>query len=112
MPRGDRTGPFGMGPRTGRSAGYCAGFGAPGYVNAGACFGFGRGRGFGRGPGFGRGRYMRPFSGWGANPVSNYRPDPGAEITYLINEAKVLKDQIALLEKRINELNAEEKSGE
>lgn len=28
MPRGDRTGPMGMGPMTGRGAGYCGGFGA------------------------------------------------------------------------------------
>jgi hypothetical protein len=33
MPRGDRTGPTGMGPMTGRGAGYCAGYGAPGFMN-------------------------------------------------------------------------------
>jgi hypothetical protein len=33
MPRGDRTGPAGMGPMTGRAAGYCAGYGMPGYRN-------------------------------------------------------------------------------
>jgi len=33
MPRGDGTGPAGMGPMTGRAAGYCAGYGMPGYVN-------------------------------------------------------------------------------
>ena len=33
MPRGDGTGPAGMGPMTGRAAGYCAGYGVPGYVN-------------------------------------------------------------------------------
>ena len=27
MPFGDRTGPLGLGPRTGRVMGYCAGFG-------------------------------------------------------------------------------------
>ncbi|MCF7709262.1 MAG: DUF5320 domain-containing protein, partial [Verrucomicrobia bacterium] len=32
MPGGDRTGPMGAGPRSGRAAGYCAGFGAPGYM--------------------------------------------------------------------------------
>ncbi|MCF7946089.1 MAG: DUF5320 domain-containing protein, partial [Spirochaetia bacterium] len=26
MPRGDRTGPDGMGPRTGRALGYCSGY--------------------------------------------------------------------------------------
>ena len=33
MPRGDRTGPAGMGPMTGRAAGYCAGYSTPGYMN-------------------------------------------------------------------------------
>ena len=61
MPRGDGTGPMGMGPMTGRAAGYCAGFGVPGYMNAGPGFGYRRalGRGFGSGYGFGGGR------GWG-----------------------------------------------
>lgn len=52
MPGGDRTGPMGMGPMTGRAAGYCAGFGVPGFANRGLGFGrgwFGRGRGGGRG---------------------------------------------------------------
>jgi len=75
MPRGDRTGPWGQGPMTGRAAGFCAGFGVPGFMNPAASFGrgqgqggrqgmgfgrgrgpgFGRGMGYGRGPGFGRG---------------------------------------------------------
>jgi len=33
MPRGDRTGPAGMGPMTGSAAGYCAGYPAPGFLN-------------------------------------------------------------------------------
>lgn len=53
MPGGDGTGPAGMGPMTGRAAGYCAGYGVPGYMNPipGRGFGFwgrGRGGGFGR----------------------------------------------------------------
>ena len=43
MPRGDGTGPMGMGPMTGRGAGFCAGFAVPGYANPiGYGFGFGR----------------------------------------------------------------------
>jgi len=45
MPRGDGTGPMGMGPMTGRGAGICAGYNTPGYANS---VGFGRGRGFRR----------------------------------------------------------------
>ena len=79
MARGDGTGPTGMGPMTGRAAGYCAGYSAPGYMNSiprrGLGLGLGRGsrvpfasfggrprfggrygRGLGRGVGFGRGR--------------------------------------------------------
>lgn len=41
MPRGDRTGPTGMGPRSGRAAGYCAGYDTPGFMSRffgrGAC---------------------------------------------------------------------------
>ncbi|RLI76297.1 hypothetical protein DRP04_12770 [Archaeoglobales archaeon] len=33
MPGGDRTGPWGMGPRTGRGAGFCSGYGMPGFMN-------------------------------------------------------------------------------
>jgi hypothetical protein len=54
MPRGDGTGPAGMGPMTGRAAGYCAGYDMPGYMNPyggrmGGGFGWGRGRFWGYG---------------------------------------------------------------
>jgi hypothetical protein len=65
MPLGDGTGPRGIGPMTGRGAGYCAGFARPGFVSPA----FGRGqfsffRGTSRGIGRGRGRGMarRGFS--------------------------------------------------
>lgn len=46
MPRGDGTGPRGLGPMTGRGAGFCTGYRAPGYMNfGGRSLGFGRGRG-------------------------------------------------------------------
>jgi len=32
MPGGDRTGPIGAGPMTGRGAGYCAGYNMPGIM--------------------------------------------------------------------------------
>ena len=48
MPRGDGTGPFGLGALTGRGAGYCAGFGTPGYTNTrvGRGVSFRKGRGY------------------------------------------------------------------
>ncbi len=33
MPGGDRRGPWGKGPRTGRAAGFCAGYRMPGFMN-------------------------------------------------------------------------------
>jgi hypothetical protein len=67
MPGGDRTGPGGLGARTGRGLGYCAGFDDPGYAY-GPGFGYGRGRGRGmtygpgRGRGYGRGwAYREPI---------------------------------------------------
>ena len=33
MPRGDGTGPDGMGSMTGRAVGYCAGYSVPGFAN-------------------------------------------------------------------------------
>ena len=72
MPFGDGTGPAGMGPMTGRAAGYCAGYSVPGYMNPIPGRGFwGRGRGFGwfgRGRGGGRGwrnwYYATGLPGW------------------------------------------------
>jgi len=33
MPAGNGTGPMGLGPMTGRAAGYCAGYPVPGFMN-------------------------------------------------------------------------------
>ena len=55
MPRGDRTGPMGMGSSTGRGAGFCSGAGVPGFANPAA--------GSGVGTGFGRSRNLRGCGG-------------------------------------------------
>ena len=82
MPRGNRTGPMGMGPMTGRGAGYCAGYPVPGYMNPAGGFG----RGFGVSPGGGgRGRGYRNmfyatgmpgWARWGAYPMGAYPAAP------------------------------------
>ena len=63
MPTGDKTGPAGNGARTGRGAGYCAGYEIPGYMHRGPRMGFARGmgrrRGFRR-----RASFYRPFPMW------------------------------------------------
>ncbi|MGB9005437.1 MAG: DUF5320 domain-containing protein [Candidatus Aminicenantales bacterium] len=89
MPAGDRTGPWGFGPRTGRGMGYCAGYPAPGYMHPGPRFGFGRGfgrglgRGLGRGFGPGRGRglwnpWFGRLRGFPYFPAAPYPYSPGA----------------------------------
>ncbi len=69
MPRGDRRGPDGAGPMSGRGMGYCAGFDAPGYVRPGVGRGGGGGgrarAGYGRGMRHGRGGYGYGAYGYG-----------------------------------------------
>ncbi len=104
MPRGDRTGPNGMGPRTGRGAGFCSGFDRPGYMNGGAARGFGYGRGMGRG--YGRG-YGYGF----ATPYAPYAPVPYSKETergYLENEISILKEQLKASEARLADIGDDE----
>ena len=117
MARGDRTGPMGTGAMTGRAAGYCAGFGLPGYMNPGAGrgvgMGFGYGRGFG-GRGFGgggRGWRHRFFAtglpGWtrfGGYAASEVTPEPEMEMQALKNQAKALQSELESIQKRISEI--------
>ena len=59
-------GPGGMGPMTGRRAGYCVGYPMPGFANPYVPrMGMGWGRGRGRGMGFGYGRRMGFGRGFG-----------------------------------------------
>lgn len=123
MPRGDGTGPAGMGPMTGRAAGYCAGFGTPGYANpaVGGGFGPGYGRGRGFGPGFGRGRgfgmgFGRGWRNWrwaagpagaGGFPVPYVGdPDPEMEKLALKRQADALQSELEMIKKRLSEVEA------
>ncbi len=58
MPKGDKTGPEGKGPKTGRGLGYCSGSDKPGYESDQPTQGMARGprNGQGNGPKDGRGR--------------------------------------------------------
>lgn len=111
MPWGDRTGPTGMGPMTGRGAGFCGGFQQPGAMTPG----FGRGMGFGRGRCFGRGRGPGFGRFWGTMPHHYaYGPGPGPgmspnqEKNMLQEEAKSLRDALSSIEKRIEDLESHE----
>ena len=125
MPRGDRTGPMGQGPMTGRAAGYCAGFSAPGYMNPVGGRGFGRGGGFGGG---GRGwrnmYYATGLPGYaraGWNPAAGF-PAAGAygtqyaprmpedqELEALKSEAQQFQTALENINSRIKELESSPK---
>jgi len=117
MPGGDGTGPGGMGPMTGRAAGYCAGYSVPGYMNpiAGRGFGFGRGRGFGRGFGRGWGRWaVPPYGGvaygtYPAVPAVPYgAPTREQELEVLRSQSEGFQQALEGIQKRISELEAKE----
>lgn len=138
MPRGDGTGPNGMGPMTGRAAGYCAGFSTPGYMNPAIGGGMGRGMAWGRGGGMGRGMAWGRGGGFGrgawgrgggfgrgyAVPAGGYSPVQAIgpvvaerdEASYLQNEKTFLERQLDDLksalksvDSRLNELDKETK---
>lgn len=110
MPRGDRTGPVGQGPATGRALGYCEGFDSPGFTKGagggmGRGFGFGGGMGRGNGRGFGRGRnfgrgYLGSFAGYPWMP-SMSRED---EVKLLKSQSDALSRSQKDIEKRLGEL--------
>ena len=133
MPGGDGTGPGGMGPMTGRAAGYCAGYPVPGYTNSVGGRGyFGMGRGGGRGGGWGRRNmfYATGLPGWqrfgagypaygGAAPYGNVGPygapyggayGPATtkeqELGTLKGQAEYFEDALDGIKKRITELEA------
>jgi len=132
MPRGDGTGPAGMGPMTGRAAGYCAGYSVPSYMNpvsGGGYFGRGRGLGFfgrggGRGwrnryyatglPGYARAGMGFPAFGGGAYPYAEvpygapYAPEitPQQEAGMLKEQAKAIQEELKAINERIGELEA------
>lgn len=102
MPRGNRTGPMGAGPRTGRGFGYCSGYDAPGFATPAPGFGMGWGRG--RGGGFGwRNRFFASGPvGW---DYSRYEPpSPEESLQALKSDADWLKGQLDAINKRIEEL--------
>lgn len=129
MPGGDGTGPAGMGPMTGRAAGYCAGYAVPGFMNPVPGRGFwGRGRGGGWGrrnwfyatgltgwqraaygyPAFGGAPYAPPYAMPYAAP---YAPTaaPEQEMEMLKGQAEYFEDALDGIKKRIEELESKAK---
>jgi Family of unknown function (DUF5320) len=106
MPGGDGTGPTGMGPMTGRGAGFCAGYPVPGYVNAGGGRGF-WGWGRGRGGGWGRRHWFHatglPF--W-ARMAQGFFGAPSAdqEREALRQQSQQLKGSLTAINQRLEDL--------
>jgi hypothetical protein len=104
MPRYDRTGPMGAGPRTGWGLGRCGAYAAGGLRALGGVFrgvgqgglprGGGRGRCFG-GRGFGLG--WRPFAG--TAPQSS-----GEDTEALKAQLAAAEDEVAAMKARLEEL--------
>jgi len=123
MPRGNGTGPMGMGAMTGRGMGFCAGYDRPGYANmmpgGGKGSFYGRGRGFrngGRGwcqgfaatgrPGWTRfGDYGAPYGNWA--PYS--QADPEMEKQALKTQADFLQSELDQIKKRLEDIESEKK---
>lgn len=130
MPGGDRTGPAGMGPMTGRAVGFCAGYPVPGYQNSvggRGYWGWGKGfRGGGRGwrnwyyatglPGWARASYGWPAGGAAISPFAyggaSFAPGLSAqdELNSLKGQAEYLEDALDGIKKRIEEIESQ-KSG-
>jgi len=97
MPGGDRTGPLGEGPMTGRQLGYRAGFDSPGFTQRFG-FGRGRGRGFGLGSGF-RNRYFNRIT-----QSTSYEP----ELNQIKDEVNILSTRLNSLLERLDIMNGKE----
>lgn len=113
MPRGDGTGPWGQGSRTGRGLGYCSGYSTPGYTK-GPGMGLGRGFGRGQGIGYGRGLAWRRGGGgvgfrgnWGVR-APLYEPGVFAQPIY--EPAMTPEDQVKMLKQEKEYLESEFKS--
>ncbi len=113
MPRGDRTGPAGAGPMTGRAAGFCAGYTAPGYANPACRRGFG-GRGRGGGRGWRNWFYATGLPGWARAGLGFSGPvaptvTTEQELEGLKQQAEFLQNSLSQINEHIEQLEKENK---
>lgn len=101
MPRGDRTGPLGMGTMTGRRAGNCNGFAASSNTNRGECMGD-FGSGYGNCHGHRRMFRATGMPGWMFDRNVTYE-----EKSYLERQCELLEWQLQGIKTRLNQLNEE-----
>jgi hypothetical protein len=110
---------------TGRAAGYCAGYNAPGYANPVGGWGAGRAGGVGYGGGYGRGGYGH---GWRhrylttgipgralafGNPYAYGVPryEAADERSFLMEQAEYLKSALEDINKRLDSLKSTKEEG-
>ncbi len=115
MPGGDRRGPAGMGPMTGRAAGYCGRSPAFGYAaDAMPKVGSGGGRIFGRGGGNGRRNqfYATGLTGWqrGGWGVGSSGVSREGELNALKGQAGRLAESLSFINRRIQELEEKDRA--
>ncbi len=108
MPFGDKTGPLGQGPMTGRGRGYCAGNATPGSLNPARGAGLGRG---GRGGGGLRNRFRA--QGFNAEVTPTAGPLAPAnqqqEVATLKGAIDELLGNLNSIRERVEELEARPK---
>lgn len=112
MALGDRTGPMGFGPRSGRGAGFCSGFFLPGFL-----------RGAGLGPRFWRGHGWRHcfwatglpgwlrergHCRWAAEVWGGSEEGEAQELAWLKGCAEAMEKALSRLRQRIQTLEAEQ----
>lgn len=102
MPGGDKTGPLGQCPMTGRGLGRCAGFEVSGYMNPSGGRGVRRMRGW---------RCFGGFGGWGGRFRSRwfsrmrfFRGGSTEETEALQQEAEILRRELDAVETQLREL--------
>ena len=107
MPRGDKSGPNGQGPMTGRAQGLCVGNDRPGFMEGRSGQGLGRGFRGGQNGGIGRGmrrrQHMQAFSPY----AEDLPPTKEEERNYLGRQAERLKRSLSEVEKRLKDLGEE-----
>ncbi len=109
MPWGDRTGPIGFGPGSGRQLGYCAGFSGPGFQRA--RFGQGRVGGRGRGRGFRRMFCQTGVPSWRRGVYAgcdvDYFDSVEEEMAFLQRQAAALETQLGKIKEQLENLEKE-----
>lgn len=112
MPGRDRTGPTGMGPMTGRAAGYCGGYAGGGFAVPPGGRGFmGRGRGRGGRRGWRNQFYATGLAGWQRSAVGEAGlagPAPATgeqdELEMLKQQAEAISEQMQQIQDRIEQI--------